>query len=66
MHFILVYKRLKYVDLKEKNRKQMYDQLKRRYNSQRKKFTALFKILFKNFINKKDTTHLPPLYLSIP
>ena len=29
MHFSLVYKELKCVDLKEKNRKQMYDQIKK-------------------------------------
>ena len=44
MYFPLVYKILEYVDLKERNRKQIFDQLKRKYNSQRRKFTALFKI----------------------
>ena len=44
------------VDLKKMNRKQMYDQLKRRYNSQRKKFTALFKILLKKTKCKKNIT----------
>ena len=29
MHFSLVYTRLECVDLKEKNRKQMYDQIKK-------------------------------------
>jgi len=40
MHFLLVYKRLESVDLKKKNRKQMYDQIKRRYNNWRQKFAA--------------------------
>ena len=42
MHFFLVYKELECLDLKERNSKQMYDQLKRRYKSE-KKFTALLK-----------------------
>ena len=48
MPFSLDYKRLKCIDLKE-NRKQMYDQIKRRYNSRRKKFPALFKFCLKKF-----------------
>ena len=32
----LVYKKLESVDLKENNRKQMYDQMKKRYNGRRK------------------------------
>ena len=49
MYFSLstIYKRLECVDLKEKNRKQVYDQIKRRYNNQRKKN------LFKNKLFKK-------------
>ena len=35
--FYPVYKGLEYIDLTERNRKQMYDQLKRRYNNQREK-----------------------------
>ena len=57
MYFPLVYKILEYVDLKERNRKQIFDQLKRKYNSQRRKFTALFKIKkfnLKNKLLKKD------------
>jgi len=45
MHFSLVYKELECVNLKERNRKKMYDQLKRRYKNQRKKSTALLRIL---------------------
>ena len=48
MYFSLIYKRLEYVDLKEKNRKQMYDQIKRRYNSRRKQNS----LLFLNFVKK--------------
>ena len=49
--FSLVYTGLECVDLKERNRKQMYDdQLNRRYNSQRKNFTALFKTWLKEII----------------
>jgi len=57
MYFPLVYKILEYVDLKERNRKQIYDQLKRKYNSQTRTFTALFKIKkfqLKNKLLKKD------------
>ena len=46
-------------DLKERNRKQMYDQLKRRPKSLRKIFTALLKIL-KIFIS---SWKFPPLFL---
>ena len=53
MHFSLIYKRLEYVDLKEKNRKQMYDQIKRRYNSRRKQNSLLFlNFVLKNFNSK--------------
>ena len=48
MHFFLVYNGLECIDLKERNRKQKYDQLKRRY-SERKNFTAFLKIFFKKF-----------------
>ena len=34
----------------KKNKKQMYDQLKRRYNCHRKKFPALFKTMLKKQI----------------
>ena len=44
MYFPLVYKILEYVGLKEMNRKQIYDQLKRKYNSQTRTLIALFKI----------------------
>ena len=57
MYFPLVYKILEYVDLKETNRKQIYDQLKRKYNSQTRTFIALFKIKkfqLKNKLLKKD------------
>ena len=37
----LVYKRLECVDLKKKNRKQIYDQIKRRYNRRRQKFAKM-------------------------
>ena len=47
IHFSLFYKRLECVDLKEKNRKQMYDQIKRIYNGRRKQFTAFFKFCWK-------------------
>ena len=50
MYFSLVSKGLECVDLKERNRKQMYDQLKRRYEQPKKKFNALFK---KNFVKIK-------------
>ena len=40
--------------IKERNRKQMYDKQKRRYNSQRKKFTGLFKILLITFLAFKN------------
>ena len=53
MHFSLVYKRLEGVDLKEKNRKKMYSQIKRRYNW-RKKSTALFKLSFKDKLSKNN------------
>ena len=48
MHFPLVYKRIECVDLKEMNTKQMYDQIKKKYNSRRKK-----SLLFSNFVLKK-------------
>ena len=48
MHFARVYKRLECVELKEKDRKQMYDMIKRRYNGWRKKITPLFKFCLKN------------------
>ena len=53
MHFSLVYKKLECVDLKEKNRKQMNDQIKRRYNSRRKQNSLLFlNFVLKNFNSK--------------
>ena len=48
MHFSLVYKGLECVDLQERNRRQMHDQLKRRYDSQRKN-----SLLFLKFCPKK-------------
>ena len=57
MYFPLVYKILEYVDLKERNRKQIYDQLKRKYNSLTRTLIALFKIKkfqLKNKLLKKD------------
>ena len=48
--FTLVYKILDCVDLKEKNRKQMYDQIKKKIKeSEKKKFTAVFKFCLKLF-----------------
>ena len=41
MHFSRVYKRLECVDLKEKDRKQMYDKIKKK----REKITPLKKIV---------------------
>ena len=52
MHIFLVYKGLECVDLKEKNRKQMYDQLKKDTNV-REKFPAPLKILLKQMLKKK-------------
>ena len=52
MHFSLVFKRLECVDLKEKNLKQMYDQINRRYNSRRKNSLHFYKILKHYYINK--------------
>ena len=43
MYFSLVYKRIEYVDLKEKNSKQMNDQIKKGKTVGEKKFTAFFK-----------------------
>ena len=50
MHFSLVYKRVERIDLKEKNRKQMYDQIKVTHNSQRIKFTAIFIFCYKKIL----------------
>ena len=52
MHIFLVYKGLECVDLKEKNRKQIYDQLKKDTNV-REKFPAPLKILLKQMLKKK-------------
>ena len=49
MYISFVYKGLECVDLQKRNRKQMYDQKKTRYNTRRKKFSALFL----NFVLKK-------------
>ena len=48
--FTLVYKILDCVDLKEKNRKQMYDQIKKKDKRVgEKKITAVFKFCLKSF-----------------
>ena len=42
MHFSLVYKGLEFFDLKENNRKQMYDQLKKEDTTFREKIYCFF------------------------
>ena len=42
MHISFVYKGLEYVDLQKWNRKQMYDQIKERYNRRRNKIHWTF------------------------
>ena len=65
MHFSLVYKRIEYVDLKEKKRKQKYDQIKKVKRSEKKNSLLLLnfvykKNLFKNKMLKKKIELLKP------
>ena len=46
MHFSLVYKRLESIDLKEKSKKQIYDQMKKNGRSKNT-------LLFLNFVKTK-------------
>ena len=64
MHFSLVYKGLEFFDLKENNRKQMYDQVKKEDTTFREKNYCFFK--FKKKINLKiNCKKLLASYISI-
>ena len=69
MHFSLVYKELKCVDLKEKNRKQMCDQIKKKiqFTVQKNKDAIVYRVQkkeskilsnFKLMAQKKKQDHL--------
>jgi len=54
MHLSLVCKRLECVDLKEKNSKQMYEQIKENTTFREKKIHCSFYILFKKNLIKNN------------